>query len=64
MKLDYGENSKIRTQRVQRLQRYTKHMDALGFVVLGGLRAGSATNFSKTHVITHETCEVYYHMRN
>ena len=27
---------KILTQRVQRLQRYTKHVDALGFVVLGG----------------------------
>ena len=32
-----------------------KAYDALVFVVLGGLRAWSATKFSKTHVITHET---------
>ena len=32
-----------------------KAYDALGFVVLGGKRAGSATKFSNTHVILHET---------
>ena len=41
-----------------------KAYDALGFVVLGGLRAGSATKFSKTHVKTHETSAILLPLRN
>ncbi len=58
VKLDCTENGVVKLEK-RRMQRNTKHTMLLVFVVLGGLRAGSATKFFKTRVITQQDiCEM------